>query len=99
MRYHNSMKVPKPQVRAARRSIVYFREGIESRNRGFDLQALEWDHLREGRNRSNKMTSQPSQGAKTWFQHPPHTASSETSVCALRADAERASIVGICLAK
>ena len=70
-RCHSSMKLPKPQVRVARRSIIYFREGIESRNRGLVLQFLEQDHLREGRDRRNQMTSQPRQGAETWFQHPP----------------------------
>jgi len=44
------------------------------------------------------MTSQPSQCAETWFQHPLHTASGETSVRAPWDDAKRATGVGICLA-
>jgi len=68
---HNNAKVPDPQVRASQRSIVYFHEGIERQNRGFSLQALERDHLHESRGRRNQMISQPSQGAETWFQHPP----------------------------
>jgi len=97
-RCHSSVKVPKPQVRAARRLIVYFREGIESQNKGFVLQARERDHLRKGKDRRDQTTSQPSQGCGNLLPSPPRTASGETSVCTLRADAERASSVGICLA-
>ena len=50
---------------------MYFREGIESQNKGFVLQALERDHLCEGRDRRNQAKSQPSQGVETWFKHPP----------------------------
>ena len=66
--YHSSAKVPEPQVRVAQRSIIYFCEGTECQNRGFFLQALERDHLHEGWDKRNQMTSQPSQGAETWFQ-------------------------------
>jgi len=39
-RYHSSAKVPEPQVRDARRLIVYFRKDIEGRKRGFCLASL-----------------------------------------------------------
>jgi len=60
--------------------------------------ALKLSDLCESRNKGYKSTSRPTQGAKTWFQHPPHTASGETSVHTPQVDAERASSVGICLA-
>ena len=55
--------------------------------------------LHEDRSSWTKSTSQTSQGCENLVPTPPHIASGETSVCAPRADAERASSVGICLAK
>lgn len=68
---HNNAKVFESQVRTAQRLIIYFREGIERQNREFVLQALERDHLHEGRDIRNQTASQPSQGAETWFYHHP----------------------------
>jgi len=76
---------------------VYFWEGIEGKNRGFVLQALERDHLRKGMDRRDKTTSQPSQGCRNLVSASTHTTLGETSVCAPWADAERANSVGICL--
>ena len=75
---YSSVKVLELQVRAAQRSILYFREGIESQNRGLVLQALERDYLGEGRDRRDQMTSQPYQWCGNLVPSSPHTASGET---------------------
>ena len=54
-------------------------------------------NLRDGRYSWTKMTLQPSQGYENLVLASPHNASGETLVHAPRADAKRASSVGICL--
>ena len=61
------MKASKIKVRAVRRSIIPFHGGTKGQNRGIIWQALELSDLREGKNRRDKPTSRPSQGAETWF--------------------------------
>ena len=85
------MKVPELQVRATRKSNIPFHKGTEGWNRGLR-------NLCKGKYSENKMTSQPSQWCRNLVPASPHTASSETSVSALRANAERANSVGICFA-
>jgi len=54
--------------------------------------------MHEGKYSWNKITSHPSQGCGNLVPKSPNTASGETSIHALRADVERESNVGICLA-
>ena len=86
------MKASQPLVRAARKTIMTLREGTEGWNSA-------QSDLREGRSSWTKTTSQTSQGYGELVPTSPHIASGETSVRALQADVERASSVGICLAK
>ena len=72
--------------------IIIDREGIEGYNN------VRSD-LHECQSSWTKSTSQTSQGCGNLVPASPHTALGETSFCAPRVDAERASSVGICLAK
>jgi len=86
------MKASQSLVRAARKTIVTNREGIEGWNSA-------QSDLHEDKHSWTKPTSQTCQGCGNLVPASPHTASGETSVHALWADAKRVSSVEICLVK